>query len=53
MFKKLVFRISEIKTEDDRMVCLGDIDHAFDADLISFTDHEVLYALAEKLPVSR
>lgn len=49
MFKKIVRRMSEIKTEDDLVCCFSDIDHAFDAELISFSEHEMLYALAEKV----
>lgn len=52
MFKKIVRRMSEIKTEDDLVCCFSDINHAFDADLISFSEHEMLYALAEKIKLT-
>ena len=52
MFKKIVRRISEIKTEDDRCCCYSDIDHAFDAGQITLTDYEMLHALAEKVKLT-
>ena len=46
MFKKIVRAISEIKSEADRNDCYNQIDKAFDAEKISFDDHEMLYKLA-------
>lgn len=51
MFKKIVCAISEIKTEADRMACYDQIDKAFDAEKISFDDHEMLYQLASMVSV--
>ena len=45
MFKKLVRAISEIKTENDRDDCWAQIDRVFEAEKISFEDHEMLYNL--------
>ena len=52
VFKKIVRRMSEIKTEDDLVCCFSDINHAFDAELISFSEYEMLYALAEKIKLT-
>ena len=46
MFKKLVYKIAAIKTEDDRNECFAEIDKAFDNDKITWNDHETLYSLA-------
>ena len=46
MFKKLVYKIAAIKTEDDRNECFAEIDKAFDNDKILWNDHETLYSLA-------
>lgn len=51
MFKKLVKMIAGIKSEDDRLEAWAAIDRAFDADSISFADHELLYNLAEMVEV--
>lgn len=51
MFKKIVYAISEIKTEADRNDCYNQIDKAFDAEKISSDDHEMLYQLASMVSV--
>lgn len=51
MFKKLVYQISKIKTEDDRNQCFGAIDCMFNRGKINWEDHEVLYKLAEMVVV--
>jgi hypothetical protein len=51
MFKKLVYQISKIKTEDDRNQCFGAIDYMFNKNKINWEDHEALYALAAMVTV--
>ncbi len=51
MFKKLVKFIAAIKTESDRNSCFTQIDRAFDAEKISWDDHETLYSLASMVKV--
>ena len=51
MFKKLVYQISRIKTEDARNQCFGAIDYMFNKGKISWEDHEALYKLAEMVAV--
>ena len=51
MFKKLVKAIAAIKTEDDRNSCFAQIDRAFDAEKISWDEHETLYGLASMVKV--
>lgn len=51
MFKKLVYQISKIKTEDDRNQCFGAIDYMFNKNKIKWEDHEALYALAAMVTV--
>ena len=51
MFKKLVYQISKIKTEDDRNQCFGAINCMFNRGKINWEDHEVLYELAEMVVV--
>ena len=47
MFKKLVYKIAAIKSEEDRSECFGEITRAFDNDKITWSDYETLYSLAE------
>lgn len=51
MFKKLVKSIAAVKTEADRNGCFAQIDRAFDAEKISWDDHETLYNLASMVKV--
>lgn len=51
MFKKLVKSIAAIKTEGDRNSCFAQIDRAFDAEKISWDDHETLYNLTSMVNV--
>lgn len=51
MFKKLVYQISKIKTEDDRNQCFGAIDYMFNKNKINWEDHEALCALAAMVTV--
>lgn len=51
MFKKLVKSIASVKTEADRNGCFAQIDRAFDAEKISWDDHETLYSLASMVKV--
>lgn len=51
MFKKIVGSIAAIHTEDDLNVVCGMIDTAFQQEKISWKDHEVLYAIVEKIKV--
>ena len=51
MFKKLVKMIAGIKCEADRWEAWAAIDRAFDAERISFEDHELLYNLADMVKV--
>ena len=49
-FKQLVVMISEIETEEDyNYVTCSAIKNSFEADKITWKDHEVLWALADKV----
>lgn len=52
MFKKLVKAIATIQNENDRDECYWQIDRAFEEELISFEDHELLYGLAGMVEVA-
>ena len=48
-FKKLVIMIDNIKTKDDVLYTWAAINKSFEADKISWNDHELLYDLASKI----
>ena len=48
-FKQLVKVISEINSEDSFNAACGDIDRSFQAEKITWDDHELLYKLVSKV----
>lgn len=46
-FKQIVKEIAQIKTTEDLNNVFFDIDNAFQADKITWDDHETLYTIAD------
>lgn len=49
MFKKLVARVPEVKTELEFNTLCGDTNRAFDQGKINWTEHELIYRLIEMI----
>ena len=49
MFKKIVKMIAEANTREEIDAACAAIDKAFQAEKITWTDHEILYALIKKI----
>ena len=52
-FKQLVKLISEIEVEDDKNEAFALIDWSYQHDKITWTDHEMLFTLTDKIQVRR
>lgn len=48
-FKSLVEELSKISSVDSANEVMGEIDNSFQAEKISWKDHETLYEIASKL----
>ncbi len=51
-FKEIVNTLAAVATKEDVYNAMGDIDRAFQAEKITWKDHENLYAIAEGLSAS-
>ncbi len=48
-FKKLVYRISEIETEEDAHIVCGEINKSFEHEHITYSDLNILYHMAWRM----
>lgn len=51
MFKKLVRRISEIKSKAEFDEACSEVDNAFQHEKITWSDHEILFEILGKISV--